>query len=89
VILRVSGDIRKLKNQYMLKYLLLPLSIYRLKIKMLLLQLHIKKMEKARYLNLWDRIQLAKFKKVLTVLHEQELAILQTGLILSGTGENA
>ena len=55
---------------------------------MLMLQTQIKKMEKASYLNLWDRLQLTKIKKVLTKLHEQEIAIMQTGYILSVTGEN-
>ncbi|MDQ6757905.1 MAG: hypothetical protein M3004_13315 [Bacteroidota bacterium] len=56
----------------MLKNLILPFSIYRLKVKMLMLQSQVKKMESSKYLNLSNRIELAQMKKMLINLHEQE-----------------
>lgn len=59
----------------MLKILILPLGIYRLKLKMHLLQSQIKKMEAADYLNLQKRMELAQMKKMLINLHEHEVEL--------------
>ena len=59
----------------MLKNLILPLSIYRLKIKMHAIEARIKKMESLKYLDLQGRIEVAQLKKMMVSLHEQEAAL--------------
>ena len=59
----------------MLKNLILPLHIYRVRAKMHVLQSQIKKMESAKYLNLQARIEVAQLKKMLIKLQEQETAL--------------
>ena len=59
----------------MLRNLILPLSIYRLKLKMHFLHSQIKKMEAADYLNLQKRMELAQMKKMLVILHEHEVEL--------------
>ncbi|MDB5223577.1 MAG: hypothetical protein JWN83_2244 [Chitinophagaceae bacterium] len=59
----------------MLKSLILPLSIYRLKIKMHSIESRIKKMESLNYLDLQGRIEITQMKKMLVNLHDQEAAL--------------
>ncbi|MDB5200185.1 MAG: hypothetical protein JWO92_2148 [Chitinophagaceae bacterium] len=59
----------------MLKSLILPLSIYRLKIKMHSIESRIKKMESLNYLDLQGRIEITQMKKMLANLHDQEAAL--------------
>lgn len=59
----------------MLKNLILPFSIYRLKIKMHAIEARIKKMESLKYLDLQGRIEVAQLKKMMVSLHEQEAAL--------------
>lgn len=59
----------------MLKNLILPLSIYRLKVKMHAIEYRIQKMESLNYLDLQGRIEVAQMKKMLSNLHEEETAL--------------
>ena len=59
----------------MLKNLILPLSIYLVKIKMHAIESRIKKMESLNYLDLQGRKEVAQMKKMLANLHEQEAAL--------------
>jgi hypothetical protein len=59
----------------MLRNLILPLGIYRLKTKMHAIESRIKKMESQDYLNLHGRKELAQLKKMLAHLHDQEAAL--------------
>ena len=59
----------------MLKNLILPFSIYRLKVKMHAIESRIKKMESLNYLDLQGRKEVCQMKKMLTNLHEQEAAL--------------
>lgn len=59
----------------MLRNLILPLGIYRLKSKMHTLEFRIQKMESRNYLDLQGRIDVAEMKKMLAHLHEQEAAL--------------
>ncbi|MGI8581333.1 MAG: hypothetical protein ACR2KX_04040 [Chitinophagaceae bacterium] len=59
----------------MLKNLILPLSIYRLKIKGNAVECRIKKLESRSYLDLQGRIEIIHLKKTLANLHEKEMAL--------------
>jgi hypothetical protein len=59
----------------MLRNLILPLSIYRLKVKMHAIESRIKKMESLNYLDLQGRIEVSQMKKMLVSLHDQEAAL--------------
>jgi len=59
----------------MLRALILPLGIYRLKTKMHAIESRIKKMESLDYLDLQGRKELAQMKKMLVHLHDQEAAL--------------
>jgi hypothetical protein len=59
----------------MLKNLILPLSIYLLKVKMHAVESRIKKMETLNYLGLNGRKEVMLMKKKLSHLHEQETAL--------------
>ena len=59
----------------MLKNLILPLSIYLVKIKIHAIEFRIKKMESLNYLDLQGRKEVAQMKKMLANLHEQETAL--------------
>lgn len=59
----------------MLQNLLLPFSIYRLKIQVQMLQTQIKKMKSANYLTLQQRLDLANLQKMLNNLHEKEASL--------------
>lgn len=56
----------------MLKNLFLPLTIYRFQSKLHTIEVQVKKMENAKYLNLFERKRLAQMKKMLDELHEKE-----------------
>ncbi|HUS03287.1 MAG TPA: hypothetical protein VMY77_16220 [Chitinophagaceae bacterium] len=58
----------------MLRNLILPLGIYRLRTKMHAIESRIKKMESLSYLDLQGRKEVAQMKKTLALLHEQEAA---------------
>ena len=59
----------------MLRNLILPISIYRLQIKMHSLEFRIKKMESQNYLDLQGRKDVAGMKKMVAHLHDQEAAL--------------
>ena len=59
----------------MLKNLILPFSIYRLKVKMHSIESRIKKMESLDYLDLQGRKEVSQMKKMLAQLHEQEASL--------------
>ena len=59
----------------MLKDLILPFSIYRLKLKLNAVQSRIKKLETVKYLDLEHRKELSQLKKMQSELHEHETAI--------------
>ena len=59
----------------MLRILILPLSIYLVKVKMHAIESRIKRMESLQYLNLEGRIEVSRLKKILTQLHDQEAAL--------------
>lgn len=59
----------------MLKILILPFSIYRLRAKMHAIEGRIKKMESLNYLDLKGRLEVSHLKKTLVQLHEQEAAL--------------
>ena len=59
----------------MLRNLILPLGIYRLKTKMHAIESRINKMESQDYLDLQGRMELAQMKKMLAHLHDQEAAL--------------
>lgn len=59
----------------MLRILILPLSIYLIKVKMHSIESQIKRLESQNYLNLNVRIEVANMKKILAHLHEQETAL--------------
>ena len=58
----------------MLRNLILPLGVYRLRTKMHAIESRIRKMESLNYLDLQGRKELAQMKKTLAHLHEQEAA---------------
>lgn len=59
----------------MLKNLILPFSIYRLKVKMHAIESRIQKLESLNYLDLQGRIEVSQMKKMMVHLHEQEAAL--------------
>jgi hypothetical protein len=59
----------------MLRNLILPLGLYRLRSKMHSVESRIKKLESVSYLDLQGRKELAQMKKMLAHLHEQEAAL--------------
>ena len=59
----------------MLRILILPVSIYLVKAKMHAIETRIKRMESLQYLNLEGRIEVARLKKILAHLHDQEAAL--------------
>lgn len=59
----------------MLRNLILPLGIYRLKSKMHIVESRIKKMETMNYLDLTGRMELDQMRKMLAHLHDQEAAL--------------
>lgn len=59
----------------MLRNLILPLGIYRLKTKMHPIESRIKKIECRDYIDLESRMELAQMKKMLAHLHDQEAAL--------------
>ena len=59
----------------MLRSLILPLGIYRLRTKMHAIESRIKKMESRNYLDLQGRKDLSLLKKTLAHLHDQEAAL--------------
>jgi len=59
----------------MLKNLILPFSIYRLRIKMHAIESRIRKMESLNYLDLQGRKEVCQMRKMLANLHEQEAAL--------------
>lgn len=59
----------------MLRNLILPLGIYRLKSKMHIVESRIKKLETMNYLDLKGRMELDQMRKMLAHLHDQEAAL--------------
>jgi hypothetical protein len=59
----------------MLRTLILPLGIYRLRTKMHAIESRIRKMESRKYLDLQGRKEVAVMKRTLAHLHEQEAAL--------------
>ena len=59
----------------MLRILILPISIYLIKVKMHSIESRIKKMETRTYLDLSARKELGNMKKILGQLHDQEAAL--------------
>jgi hypothetical protein len=59
----------------MLRILILPVSIYLVKVKMHAIESRIKRMETQQYLNLEGRIEVGRLKKILTHLQDQEAAL--------------
>lgn len=59
----------------MLRILILPISIYLVKVKMHSIESRIRKMETRTYLDLSARKELGHMKKILGQLHDQEAAL--------------
>ena len=59
----------------MLRVLILPISIYLVKVKMHSIESRISKMESRSYLDLTARKELGQMKKILGHLHDQEAAL--------------
>lgn len=59
----------------MLRNLILPIAVYRLKSKMHSVEFRIKKLESLNYLDLNGRKEIGQLKKMLAHLHDQEAAL--------------
>ncbi|HEY8688913.1 MAG TPA: hypothetical protein VIM07_06725 [Chitinophagaceae bacterium] len=59
----------------MLRNLILPIAVYRLKSKMHAIEFRIKKLESLNYLDLNGRKEIVQMKKMLAHLHDQEAAL--------------